>query len=83
MENKKIADYKQGLTFERLYVSRQGEKEIANIEDCLEVSIQGLEDDIKKSKEILITTASNTASKRTNRKTTKAKKQNRKEKQLY
>ena len=48
---------------------------LASIEDCLAKSIRGLEIYIKKSKEILITTAGNISDKiRTNR-TTKTRKQ--------
>ena len=45
---------------------------VASIEDCADTSIQGLEDNIKKSKDWLITSASyNIGNIRTNRKTRK------------
>ena len=58
----------------------EGGTGLANIEDCVDVSIQRLEDYIKMSKERLIRAARNGIGNiRTNRKATKTKK----EKQLY
>ena len=53
----KVSHLKDGI--DRLYVSRKGERVLANIEDSDYASIWGLEDCIKKSKESLITAASN------------------------
>ena len=40
---------------DRLYVSRKGRRKLAVIKDCVDASMQGLDDYIKKSKEIQIT----------------------------
>ena len=80
-ENKKIEDNAQGFISERcidrLYVQRkEGGKEHPRIKGCVYTSIQGLEDDIKKSKERLIVAASNSIDNaRTNRTTRKTGKQ--------
>ena len=43
-----------------LYVPRkEGERGFANIEDCIDASIQGLKKNTKKNKKILITAANN------------------------
>ena len=54
----------------------------ASIEDSVDASIQILEDNIKKSKEGLITAARNSTNNVTNRTATKTRKQKWKEKQL-
>ena len=47
---------------DRLYVSRkEGGRGFANIEDSVDVSIRGLDDNIKKSKERLITATRNSS----------------------
>ena len=68
---------------DRLYVSRKGGgRELANLEGSVEASIQGLEDNIKKSKERWITAVSNGINNiRTN--WTITRKQKWEEKQLY
>ena len=54
----------------RLYVSRkEGRRGLASIRDCIDTSMQGLENNIKKSRERLITAASNSSSNITNRST--------------
>ena len=70
---------------DRFYVSRKEKgRGIANIEDWVDVSLQGFKDYIKKSKKILITAASNSISNiRTKRTSTKTWKQKWEEKQLY
>ena len=60
LKNEKVDDYAQGLTFQRLYrpsVRVKIRKRITfdSIENCIDVSQQGLEDHIRKIKEILIT----------------------------
>ena len=48
--------------------SKKGERGLANIEDCIEAKIQELKKNTKKSKEIMISAASNgNANKRANR----------------
>ena len=61
---------------ERIYLSRKEEgRELDSLEDRVAISIRGLEDDIKMSKERLITSTSNkTDNIRTNRSTTKTRK---------
>ena len=61
----------------RLYVSRkEGGRCLANIEDCVEATIQGLEEYTKKSKDRLLMAANNSRCNIwTNRKTTKTRKQ--------
>ena len=60
---KEIDDYAQGLTLKRwhrLYILRkEGGGGLISIEDCMYTSIQGLKKYTKKSKERLITAASN------------------------
>ena len=74
---------------DRLYVSRkEGRRGLTSIEDCIDGTIQELEEYTKKSKEKLITTANNSDINRNNlrinRKTTKiSRKQKWEEKQLY
>ena len=70
---------------DRLYASgKEGGRGLANIEDSNNVSIQRLEDYIKKGEEKLITAANNsTDSIRTNRTATKTRKKKWDEKQLY
>ena len=70
---------------DRIYVSRkEGERGLTSIEDNVGVLIQQLEDKIKKSKERLITVASNSSNTiRINRRTTKTKQQKWEEKQSY
>ena len=70
---------------DRLYVSRkEGGRGLANIEDCVETTIQQLEDYTKKSKDRLLMAANNSrCGIWTNRKTTKTRKQKWEEKQLY
>ena len=68
---------------DRLFVSRKGGGRLASIEDSVDASIWGLEDNIKKSKERLITaTIKNTDNIKINR-TTITRKQKWEEKQLY
>ena len=69
----------------RLYVSRkEGGRIISSIENCIDVSIQGLENYIKKSNERLITAAHNGISNiRPDRKMTKTRKQKWEEKHIY
>ena len=67
----------------RLYVSRKGGRRLANIEGSVDTSIRRLEDNIKKSKERLITAArNNTNNTRINR-IAITRKQTWDEKQLY
>ena len=78
-KNKKIYEYVLGIIFEgwyRLYVSRKkGGRGLSIHEDCVDASIQGLDDYIKKNQERLITTANyNISNISRNRKTTKSKK---------
>ena len=57
-EGKKVDDDAQGFTSEgwhRLYVSRKGGRRVSSTEYSMNASISGLEDNIKKSKEGLIT----------------------------
>ena len=70
---------------ERLYVSRkEGGRRYASIQDSVDVSIRELDDYIKKSKERLIKTTSNSTDNiGTNRKTRKTWKEKWEEKQLY
>ena len=70
---------------DRLYMTRKrGRRGLASLEDCVDVSIQGLDDYMQKSKERLIIAPSNRIYNiRTNRKTTKTWKQKWEEKQLY
>ena len=60
----------------RLYVSRKEEgRGLTSIEDCMDASIQGLENYIKKNKERLITASSNSICNiRTDRKASKTRK---------
>ena len=44
---------------DRFYVSRKGGRGLPNNEDCVDVSIQGVEDKVKKNKERRLTAASN------------------------
>ena len=69
---------------DRLYVSRKGGRGFASIENCVDASMRALEDDIKKSKEKLITANSNSIDNiRINRITITRKQKWRKKKQLY
>ena len=71
----------QSDDIDRLYVLRKG---LTSIEDSIKASIWELEEYIKKSKERLITAANNSTDNiRTNRTTTKTRKQKWEEKQLY
>ena len=62
---------------DKLYVSRkEGGRGLANIENCVEATIQGLEEYTKKSEERLVMAANNSRCNIwTNRKTTKTRKQ--------
>ena len=61
---------------DRLYVSRKGERGLTCIEDSMNASIWGFKDYFKKSKEKLITAASNSIDNiRTNWTTIKTRKQ--------
>ena len=78
-KNREINTYAWGLTLERWQTNSvtryEGGRELANTEDCVAASIQGLEEHIKKSKEILIATANkNKDSIKTNKKPYKNKK---------
>ena len=55
-ENKKIDNDAQGFTYKR---RKEGRRGLTSNEDSVDASIQGLEDDIKVSKERLIIVASN------------------------
>ena len=70
---------------DRLYVSGQeGGRGIANIEDCVEATIQGLKEYTKTSKErLLMITNNSRCNIWTNKKTTKTRKRRWEEKQLY
>ena len=70
---------------DRLYVSRKGEgRELTTIEDCIDLSLQGLKECFKKGKERLFTTANNSSDNRRQKKTiTKTRKQKWKEKQVW
>ena len=86
LSTKKLVDYAQGFTprddIDRIYVLRKGRrKELTGIEDIVDASIQGLEKNIKKSKEKLMASNSNDNI-GTNRKTSQTRKQNW-EKKLY
>ena len=69
----------------RLYVSRkEGRKRLDSIEDSMDALIRGLKDYLKKIKErLIIVTNKSTDSIRTNRTTTKIRKQKWEEKQAY
>ena len=63
---------------------KEGGRGLTSSEDCIDSSTQGFEDNIKKSKERLITAANNSISNiNTDRITTKTRKQKCEEKQLY
>ena len=62
-------------------MSRKGGRELVGIGNCVDASIQGFEDYIKKSKQRLITVASNNI--RTEKKNKKTWNQKWEEKQLY
>ena len=65
-------------------LGKEGGRRLANIEDCVDDSTQGLEDYFKMNKERLITASNKSIGNiRTDRKTTKTKKQKWDEKQLY
>ena len=69
---------------DRLYVStKEGERGLASIEDCVEASIQQLEDYIGKHEGKLITTSRNDTDNTIDDRTTITRKQKSKEKQLY
>ena len=70
---------------DRLYVSRkEGGRGLVNIEDCVDATIQALEEYTQKSKERLITAARNSnINIWTSKNTTKTRKQKWEEKQLY
>ena len=70
---------------EILHVSREeGGRGLARIKDCVDASIQGLEEYINKSKRRQVTAANNSNSNiRTNRTKKKTRKQKQEEKQLY
>ena len=59
----------------RLYVSRKGGRVFTSIKDCVDVSLRWFEVNIKKMKERLITATSNRTGIRTNRTTTKTRRQ--------
>ena len=80
-EEKKVDDKCTMLYTDRLYVSRkEGGRGFSSMKDSVDVSIQGLKDYIKKSKEGLITAASNSNDNIRTNKTTITRKQAREEK---
>ena len=62
-DRKKANDNVEGLTYEiwhRIYASRkEGGRGLISTEDCVDASIQAVEDNIKNIKEILITVTRN------------------------
>ena len=90
-KSKKIDNFTQGITSERLYrqivcakKKNGGKSRLASFEYCVNASIQGLDDYIKKSKNRLITAANNNSGNISiDRKITRIRKKKWEEKELY
>ena len=86
-DNQKVNDYALGFIHNCIlivYAKKGKGRCLSSIEDCVDISIQGLDAYIKKHKERLIKAANNNSGNViTEIKTTKTKKQKCEEKQLY